>query len=752
MRYFQRILTMPGILALLLVFGRPAAAQRTSYSHVTAVEGSVSVISDANGRTEGRVNLPLSTGEQVTTQAGARAEIELADGNRIQLAGESHLQLQTLAGEDGSDAAESAVNLMEGSLAAESIAADESRAFRIDTADATVYMPQEAMARINLDPGRGTSVIVRQGSVEVQTRTGSKNVEAGSYLLVRGEEEPVVERGSFSRDRFDIWVSERTDTILQAYNSTASRYVEKDYETDAADLDNYGEWDYSPTYQTTVWRPSVAADWSPYSDGYWYYTPAGSSWVSYEPWGWFPYHYGNWFFDAAFGGWCWSPAYVYSPAWVYWAYSPFYVGWCPIGYYSYYGPYCNYWGYGSLRRGLYISLTGVFNPARIDLRKGWNFVGAGKLGSTFSKSALLSGGKLAGRLGGSLAITSSPLKVAGKIVSGTQAMRSYATAAPKMISAKSSATANASLTPYLARQKSLPDSTLSALKSSGLAKIEPGRRTLTGPGASGLPVASKNTASASPSTTKLSGGFGTSNGENWRSAGKGTVPAAPSRSFTSQKGPDWRSQGRPSASSSPKFTNPGAVRQPLTPRGTEKPAAPRSDWRNRAESAPGRSQQQPLSPRKGQAAPAAPEHRTFAPPDRTGDKPRAAESWRNRPGTPPAQRVIEGIDRGRAVPPPRPSRPMTPKAAPERNFQQPYERRYQAPAPRYSAPPERRYEAPAPRYTAPPERRYETPAPRYSAPSAPRYEAPRQSPAPHYEAPRQSPSPHTSNSNKQRRP
>ena len=61
----------------------------------------------------------------------------------------------------------------------------------------------------------------------------------------------------------------------------------------------------------------MAVGWTPYSYGSWYYTPIGLSWWSYDPWGWYPHHYGNWFFDVGWNSWCWSPGYVYSPAWVY---------------------------------------------------------------------------------------------------------------------------------------------------------------------------------------------------------------------------------------------------------------------------------------------------------------------------------------------------------------------------------------------------------------------------------------------------
>src|SRR5207249_278578 len=98
----------------------------------------------------------------------------------------------------------------------------DNRAFRVDTPDASVYVASGAQARINLDPRRGTTVIARRGSVDVQTRSGSIPVPAGQYLLIHGDEQPELARGTFSRDRFDVWVAERSQSILQAHNSVSA--------------------------------------------------------------------------------------------------------------------------------------------------------------------------------------------------------------------------------------------------------------------------------------------------------------------------------------------------------------------------------------------------------------------------------------------------------------------------------------------------------------------------------------------------
>ena len=96
-------------------------------------------------------------------------------------------------------------------------------------------------------------------------------------------------------------------------------------------LSPYGSWidvgDYGYCFQ-----PGVAADnpdWRPYADGYWAYTDAGWTWVSYEDFGWATYHYGRWA-DLADYGWVWVPGYEWAPAWVSWRTGGDYVGWAPL--------------------------------------------------------------------------------------------------------------------------------------------------------------------------------------------------------------------------------------------------------------------------------------------------------------------------------------------------------------------------------------------------------------------------------------
>jgi len=94
-------------------------------------------------------------------------------------------------------------------------------------------------------------------------------------------------------------------------------------------LDPYGEWVQDPDYGY-CWHPTgVDENWAPYTDGYWAYTDAGWTWVSYEDYGGIVYHYGRWARIPG-EGWVWVPGETWAPAWVSWRSSDDYVGWAPL--------------------------------------------------------------------------------------------------------------------------------------------------------------------------------------------------------------------------------------------------------------------------------------------------------------------------------------------------------------------------------------------------------------------------------------
>ena len=242
----QRIGLVAAMVGLAACAALGQTERRSAYSYVRETSGDVTVISGLNGTVEARRNLTISPGDEVRTDDPGRAEIALADGNVLHVDDDVPGSSQK-----------------EGAILLSVVGNDEKAVPRVDTEDVTVYTNPGARVRVNADPRRGSSVVVRAGSVEVRAPSGSYTVRAGNYLLAHGEEEPEIARGSFSRDRFDSWAADRLQATYDAPHNASSQYVGEDYSSDVASLDGYGNWDYNSTYSSYVWRPQVAAGWTP---------------------------------------------------------------------------------------------------------------------------------------------------------------------------------------------------------------------------------------------------------------------------------------------------------------------------------------------------------------------------------------------------------------------------------------------------------------------------------------------------------
>ncbi|MEX1244902.1 MAG: DUF6600 domain-containing protein [Thermoanaerobaculia bacterium] len=759
-----------GLLAASIAFltAAVAAAQtdrRSAYSYVRESTGEVTVLSELNGSVEARRNLPISAGDEVRTEDPARAEIALADGNVLHVGGGTRLRFASLYAQQGSDDEVSAIDLSEGSVILAVVGSDERSAPRVDTQDASVYANAGARVRINADPRRGSSVVVRAGSVEVKTRAGSYTVRAGNYLIAQGDSEPEIAHGSFSRDRFDLWAADRLKVTYDSPRNASSEYVGDEYSGDVASLDGYGDWEYNSTYSTNVWRPRVSAGWSPYSSGSWYYTPIGLTWWSSDPWGWYPNHYGNWFFDAGWNSWGWSPGYVYSPAWVYWGYSGSYLGWCPTGLYGGFSPWWNnyYRNWTYPRGSLAFAINGRFSTRNVDLR-GWNFTGASNVGVTRGRIPVVAGTRVVDRLGNDFSVSSRPIVLANRGRGGVrEGLSDHIREAPRVIE-RTSGRDSQKLAPVLARQNTLPRETVDALRDRAVV-AERGK--LSGPGArdlapSGAAVVERGSGPVRIERSHRSSDTGrTVITDRNRSSelSERSRPAAPSgeRREPADSGrtarPETRDNWRGGASQNPREG------REAKPRETSRP--PASDKRPQSAAPPSSSdgwRGQP--PRTAPSPRNAPSSRNAAPRSESleRNRERASSDWRSRADVPPAQRVIEGAVPRRRAPEPdagdapryrerdaRPSRDDSPRSyghsAPQREAPRREAPSRQAPAPRSYAPRDSapRHSAPrdyAPRQQAPRSIERAAPAPRQAPQAAPRSApAPRQAPPPSRNAP-----------------
>jgi hypothetical protein len=650
----KRIGWMGWLAASLVLATAPTAGRaqdqndpRSGYTYVREVEGLVTVESRYNGRVDARRNQPISVGDEVFVADGGRLEVGLADGNLLHVGGGTRVRFNELAqGEEGD---ESAIELLDGSVVLVAYGYEEGRIPRVDTEDATVYLRTGSRARVNFDPRRGTAVVVREGTADVRTRTASETVKAGRYLMVRGEEDPVVEAGSFSRDRFDVWSAERLELVYA--QGTSSRHVGEDYASDVQSMDGYGDWSYNTTYSSYVWTPRVSVGWSPYTYGSWYYTPAGLTWWSNDPWGWYPYHYGNWFWDVGWSRWCWTPGWAYSPAWVYWAYSPGYVGWCPIGWYSYYRPWWNsyYHHWGVPRGGVYLSVHGSYATRNVDLR-GWSFTNDRNVGVVNARMEVTPGERLSRQLGDRVAISSRPVVVNARGGADTrEALQEYVRQAPRTIERTAAKDADR-LGPVLARQERLPDVTVDSLRRSTVVS-ERGRLA----GATAAEIAPRGTTVDRRSAldgSRVVAPRGEAS-ERVRAATEGTGSTGRPTSRTVERAPVDRGAPATGDDAPPTAEGRGQAREPSQAPEARRPAERPDSWRGRttrqaapAESSTERSAPAPSSDTE-RATPADTQERPAPRASSPRSRGEAASDWRTRQNAPTSEpaREVEQTER-----------------------------------------------------------------------------------------------------------
>jgi hypothetical protein len=301
-----------------------------SYARLSYVNGAVYVQRTSDlGYEKGEVNLALIQGDILGTESG-RAEVQLGQRNYLRLGDNTKVEFALLptSGDE-----RIGLHLTEGSLYLRVGTLTTDKGIEIDTPDASFYVLEEGLYRVDVRPNGDTRVLVREGSLEAAGEQGSKLVQTGDTLTAANGQflgEP--EYGYAATDAFDDWNGSRDELLAVR---SGRQYLPTDVSEYEEELDQNGHWVYERPYGN-VWVPDVSSydDWRPYYYGRWAWYPViGWTWISSESWGWPVYHYGRW--NWRFGlGWYWIPQSHWGPAWVHWWWDGDYIGWCPLTWYN----------------------------------------------------------------------------------------------------------------------------------------------------------------------------------------------------------------------------------------------------------------------------------------------------------------------------------------------------------------------------------------------------------------------------------
>jgi hypothetical protein len=338
----------------------PEQPQETKYTNdsiarMSYVEGKTFIQRASDlGYEEGILNTPVSEGDRLGTADG-RMEVHFGRGNYVRLDNDTKLDILNLP-KKGDDIAR--MRVWSGSIYVAVGNLVKEKGIELHTADASFYILDKGIYRVNVRENRDTEVLVFRGLIEAAGEGGSTLVKAEQRLEV-SEGRLSGKPSSFmavADDAFDRFNQSRNSRLEQQF-AKAKRNLPSDLEDYESELDENGEWTYLAPYGN-VWVPyGVDADWRPYWNGRWVWLGlSGWTWLPYEPWGWATFHYGRWHWG--FGlGWYWIPMTMWGPGWVDWWWDDFYFGWAPLSYWGYpgillgnnfYGGYYGrYYPYGS---------------------------------------------------------------------------------------------------------------------------------------------------------------------------------------------------------------------------------------------------------------------------------------------------------------------------------------------------------------------------------------------------------------------
>jgi hypothetical protein len=262
------------------------------------IQGSVSLQpAGTEDWVEANPNRPLTTGDQLWADEGARGELHL---------GSTSIRVSELTGISFLNVSDQAVQIQvaQGTADIRILHMWDNENYEIDTANLAFTIVRPGKYRVDVDPdGTQTIITVREGAGEVTAGGQGYELNGGQQYAFAGTDQ--VNYSAYylpDPDGFDNWCVDRDH---REDNAASARYISREvigYE----DLDAYGTWRTDPTYGP-VWVPTrVAVDWAPYHTGHWaFVAPWGWTWVDDAPWGFAPFHYGRWAYVG--GGWAWVP-------------------------------------------------------------------------------------------------------------------------------------------------------------------------------------------------------------------------------------------------------------------------------------------------------------------------------------------------------------------------------------------------------------------------------------------------------------
>ncbi|MEP6739740.1 MAG: DUF6600 domain-containing protein [Caldimonas sp.] len=304
-------------------------------ARLSEVDGQVWIYNDETDEwvTANR-NRPLTTGDRLAADNGARAEITLGS-TTLRIDAGTEIEVALL------DDSRYVVHLTKGSVAVRLRSAQALAEFEVDTDEGSFRAQTVGRYRIDRSD-QGSDLTVYSGQAAYEQKNTALPLYTGQHAQFWIDAAGVAQYAMVApaRDAFSAWNDDR-DRGEDRVATTRDRFVSPEM-TGSADLARYGQWQQTPD-DGPIWIPtSVPSGWAPYSAGHWAWVrPWGWTWVDDAPWGFAPFHYGRWVYRR--DTWGWAPGTyvarpVYAPALVAWIGGPrvgvsISVGGPPVGWF-----------------------------------------------------------------------------------------------------------------------------------------------------------------------------------------------------------------------------------------------------------------------------------------------------------------------------------------------------------------------------------------------------------------------------------
>lgn len=246
------------------------------------------------------LNLPVTQGIQLRTQANGRAEIEFEDGSTLRLTPNTTVQFSTLGSDDAGKHA-STVNLVDGRVYVNWLGKSGDK-FTLDFSQEKVEVSQAAHFRVAVSSGLAEIASFKNDLDVVGPSSTVKVAKKKMVTFELNDNDKATLAKNFEEDTYDEW-----DKQALSYHAEYSKNNSTPYGYGFSDLSYYGGFASVAGYGQ-LWQPYFTGiGWNPFMDGAWSWYPGmGYMWASAYPWGWMPYYYGNWMFVPGFG-WGWQP-------------------------------------------------------------------------------------------------------------------------------------------------------------------------------------------------------------------------------------------------------------------------------------------------------------------------------------------------------------------------------------------------------------------------------------------------------------